>query len=152
MTKYARVASVTDIGKEVIAAHHPHLTHVRVDFVVRDNTPTANGKERWGSARKIGGLTAFLADSDEVGDEFFLIEIAGPVWNTLSSVERRALIDHELCHCHVELMDPDDSTSDLKLTLKKHDFEEFNAIIERHGLWRKDAEAMAATIDSVLEP
>lgn len=40
--------------------------------------------------------------------------------------QRRALVDHELCHCRLEGDDPE---------IVPHDIEEFNVIIQRHGVW-----------------
>ena len=151
-TKFTRLSSVTDLGKEVIREWHPHLIDVKVDFVLRDTVPMMGGKggkEIWGRAKKITGLNAFLNDPDDDG-EFFLIEISGPVWERLSHDERKALLDHELCHC-VIAVDEDDPEAEVKLKLKTHDLEEFREIVTRHGLWRPDIEAMATVIDGILE-
>jgi hypothetical protein len=138
------------MGEKVIKDYHPELDGIRVDFVLRDTTIMAGKKEIWGRAKKVTGLTAFLADSDETGDEFFLIEISQGIWDKLNEAERTALIDHELCHCVAERAG-EDPTSPATLKLRTHDFEEFHEIIKRHGLWRPDMEAAAATFDEVLE-
>lgn len=60
-------------------------------------------------------------------DYAFLICIAADTWPGLTAAQRTAVVDHELCHCVVDSDGP---------TTIGHDYEEFAAIIERHGLWR----------------
>ena len=52
-------------GHELIAEHHPHLLGPRVDFVFMDKTPKNKGKDTWGRAKKVSGLGAFLANSED---------------------------------------------------------------------------------------
>lgn len=55
-------------------------------------------------------------------------------WNLLTDSQRRALVDHELCHCGVK----DPGADEPEWTLRAHDIEEFKAVIERHGFWKSD--------------
>jgi hypothetical protein len=149
VTTFSYSTDAHKIGIALIKDHFPDLVDVRIDYVFRDNTPVAGGREVWGKARKVAGLAAFLADHDSdhpAGDDLFVIEFAKPIWDGLDDDTKRALVDHELCHCVVKV----DGT-DRKLMIKTHDVEEFREIIERHGLWRPEVEAMAASIDSILE-
>lgn len=75
---------------------------------------------------------------------FFVITIAQPIWELLDEAGRAALVDHELMHCDA-LWDKDGKT---KLAIKAHDFEGFNAEIERHGIWRHNAVGMARAMQN----
>jgi hypothetical protein len=62
---------------------------------------------------------------------FFVIVISADTWKRLDERQRRALVDHELCHCVVSY---DDDGMPV-LSTRTHDIEEFGSIIDRHGLW-----------------
>lgn len=145
MTSYRPPASVKRIATSLIAAHHQHLDDVRIEYVFRSKAAKSKGKEVWGTARKVTGLNAYLAQGlahdelplgDDV-DDLFAIEIAEDVWSKLNDKQRRALVDHELCHCTVDV----DDEGRVILGVVGHDLEEFVAIVERHGLWREDVES-----------
>ena len=136
------------LAVELIAAHHTHLRNVRIEFVFQAQESKVKGKETWGWARKIGGLSAFLATQPawDEGSPFFVVGIVWPVWERLNAKARRALVDHELCHCWVE----DEKT----LVLLGHDLEEFGDVVKRHGFWRADVERflrMTAQLNLPLE-
>jgi hypothetical protein len=50
------------------------------------------------------------------------------VWNLFNDAQRAALIDHELCHFR---KNKETGAYDAR----GHDLEEFNEIVERHGIW-----------------
>ena len=139
MPTYRPAPAVQRIADELIPKHHDHLVGQHIEYVFRDKHATSNGKEVWGKARKITGLNAYLAGDTAEGDEvedFFVVEIAEDVWALLEPAQRRALVDHELAHCTVDV---DEVTGDIEgISLVGHDLEEFKAIVERHGLWRPD--------------
>lgn len=68
---------------------------------------------------------------------------------------KETLIDHELCHPRV-LLDQDtglpcqDELGNVRYYNRRHDVEEFSCIIERHGVWKKDLEAMAKAMADAL--
>lgn len=64
-----------------------------------------------------------------------MIEINKQAWDPLNKKQKRALIDHELCHC---LWDVEKG-----LYMRTHDVEEFSEIIKRHGLWQPDVQLFA---------
>jgi hypothetical protein len=135
---------VREIAEELIEQHHPHLEYKTIEYLFRDDIPTQNGREVWGTAKKIGGQAAFLAKGKN--QPFFVITISEPAWVGLSTEQRRALVDHELMHCVAE---PDsDGVEQLKTV--GHDFEGFVAEIERYGLWRDNAKTMAQAMQPHL--
>lgn len=151
---YADAPEVEAIANTLIPLHHRHLASVPVRYIYRSEAASRNGKIVYGTAQKIGGRTAFLVGLDahvgvetDVGEPFFLVEIARDEWDEMSEDKRRALVDHELCHCVVET----DKDGLPALKLRGHDLEEFCDIVERHGLWRRDIEDFAKVAAQQLE-
>jgi hypothetical protein len=137
---YKPAPDVEKIARQLIHKHHPHLMKRRVEFAFTGKAPKNGTREVWGTARIVNGLSAFLANKDQVeefdadgmNEDFFVICISEPIWGLLSERRRKALVDHELCHCWVE--EKDDGGTCLKLV--HHDLEEFGAVVERWGVWR----------------
>ena len=152
MPEYTSAPDVAAIAETLIAQHHSHLDGIRVEFVFRDKAAKKNGKEVGGTARKVTGLNAFLArDGEQGGDyseDFFVIEIAEDIWTDLTPHQKRALVDHELMHCTIEL---DEKTDALKLGIRGHDIEEFAEIVQRHGVWSRDLVDFAAATKEQLD-
>lgn len=159
MTEYREAPVAATIARDLIAAHHEHLADARIEFVFRDKANKSHGRIVLGTARKVGGLNAYLAraittepEDLEPGPPFFLIELALDQWLELDDNGRRALVDHELCHC---LAAVDDETGELVLSTRGHDLEEFTEIVDRHGLWKADlarfADSVAAQIGQTLD-
>jgi len=136
--EYSPAPEVEEIAEDLIMSDHTHLATVRVEFIFASEEIKQNGKVVWGRAKKVTGLNAWLACERERRDakppeEFFVIEIVKPIWDQLDDKSRKALVDHELTHCEVDI-----DTS--KLSIRSHDLEEFTSIVQRYGLWRPDVE------------
>lgn len=149
---YRPAPEVKQIAEELISKYHQHLIDfdVRIEYIYIDKTPKTKGREVWGTCRKISSLNAFLANSQEYSDPFFVITISEPVWEILPLKSKIALVDHELCHAWAEAQqeeDTDGSEDVVKLSLNPHDLEEFVCIVRRHGLWREDVQAF---VDAAL--
>lgn len=146
---YRPAPAVARIASELIAKHHTDLDDVRIEYVFRSETAKSRGKEVWGQARKISGLNAYLSQEDgpteaESGDvDYFVVEISEPVWRELDAGQRKALVDHELCHLTTAF---NEETGDVTLKLRHHDVEEFRAVVIRHGLWRPDLSDFSAAL------
>ena len=165
MTAYRIAADVAKVAGKLIASipEHRHLSDVRVEYLFLDKPPTHGGKIVLGRARRVGGLGAVFANLDEhhagtvceAPRPFFVVEIAEPIWRELNADRRKALVDHELMHCRSER---NEVTGERVLKIRPHDFEEFAAILRRHGLWTaaaqdagaEVAEQLALAIDSVV--
>jgi hypothetical protein len=143
--KYRAAPEVKAIGQEIVREHHEHLLNTRIEYVFGDSVGNSGGKEVWGRARKKSGLDAMFAerhiprnyDQYDMVLGFFIIEIAEPIWLQLSMQHRRALVDHELCHCEVDF-----ETG--KLKIRPHYVEDFPQILRRHGLWKADLQVFGA--------
>lgn len=137
---YTHAHEVKRIAEELIDKHHDHLDGVKIEYVFLSQPPKDKGKELLGRAKKKSGLDAYLyataAESKNDPKDFFVIEISQPGWDILDQKQKRALVDHELCHLWVN--------EEGKLTMLPHDVEEFSQVIKRHGLYLADIEHFAA--------
>lgn len=155
---YAPAPQVENIAGKLIPKHHDHLADVGVEYVFRSEHAERHGHVVLGKARKVSGLNAFLVHRARIAslnatvqagdgpkvplqdtlatseEPFFVIEIAQDLWAVLDSGEREALIDHELSHCRTKL----NKDGEVVLFVAPHDLEEFNQVVERRGLWRKN--------------
>lgn len=133
---YTPAPEVQRIAERLIEKHHEHLRLVRIEYIFVTELVKKGGRLIWGDARKVSGLSAWLATPEnERSDEpnpFFVLEIILPMWNRLDEKQRLALVDHELSHF---------STDDAgKPVMVPHDLEEFTGVVQRHGLWRPEVE------------
>ena len=68
----------------------------------------------------------------------------------VTDLQRRAVLDHELCHAAVKLDDDRhpviDERGRVQYRIRKHDLEEFSTIAERYGCWKRDIEAFAKSL------
>lgn len=134
---YALAQEAQVLGEELIPKYHPHLATVRVEYVFNEAPMKSKGKELFARAKKKSGLDAFLfaPPTEDEPKPFFVIEINKQAWDVLNKKQKRALVDHELCHC---LWDVEKG-----LYMRTHDVEEFSEIIKRHGLWQPDVQLFA---------
>lgn len=147
---FSLAPEVAKIGRQLLAKNHDSaLQDERIEYLFRSEAATSNGRTVWGKARKVTGLNAFLASPDPASgpcteetpdvEQFFVIEIAYDVWATLTAKQKIALVDHELSHLKVGMNDK----GEIVLSLRAHDLEEFEDVVKRHGLWKKDVEHFA---------
>jgi hypothetical protein len=118
---------IVDLARELIDLYHSELKEVRIGLLVRDEAPISGGVATLGKARKVGPEEQALYDHPYD----FVIWFAKDQWVYLSQHQKRALVDHELCHCRISY----DKDGEQKLEIAKHDLEEFNVILERYGFW-----------------
>jgi len=138
-TRYFPAPEVKQVAEELIPVYHPTLVDARIEYVFCDKIAKRGGKDIWGTFRKVTNLNAYLGSPSFEQDSgyttpFFVMVIARPVWENLSTEKRKALVDHELCHGSLEY----NEEGDPKLGIVPHDLEEFSCIVKRYGLWRED--------------
>lgn len=109
------------MAQELIDEFHPWLKNARIGFMWRKEAPSSNSRTILGKARKVSDEQKVFLDYD------FVIWIAKDKFDQFELAQRRALVDHELCHC---------GWSDGECYIRKHDVEEFNIVIQRHGFWQ----------------
>lgn len=152
MSMWRKAPDVRAIAEDLIASvpEHEALIYARMEYLFIDKAPKSRGRLVLGRARRVGGLNSVLANLTKYESEvcqdpipFFVIEISEDTWRGLDDAGRRALVDHELCHCRIEL---DEALDDYVLSTRPHDLEEFAGIIRRHGLWYSAAEEMGSAV------
>lgn len=147
--QYFEAPEVAHVASDLIEKYHQHLIDhdVKIRYVFTDKTPKSNGKEIWGTCRKVSGLNAYLENGTPEGEPFFVITISKDIWDVLPKDKKSALVDHELCHAWAEIKKSkktkEESEENIQegtsqISIKPHDLEEFSCIVRRHGLWRED--------------
>lgn len=130
------------IADRLIVEHHRHLEGVRMEYIFQSEASRRNGRITFGTAQKVSGWKALLSTPDVADDpegtseglDYFLITIAHDMWLLMPSKARIALVDHELSHCAVDMLDDEK----VVLSMHSHEIEEFAGVLKRHGLWRID--------------
>lgn len=132
MAEWMPAPEVEAIAESLIEEidRHGDLAKARIEYVFIDKAPKSKGRQVWGRARKINGLSAHLAATVRPARfrepvPFFVVEISHDIWRALDERQRRALVDHELCHLWVD----EDDDGELVLGTAGHDVEEFCGVV-----------------------
>lgn len=144
MAKYYQPPkSVIELVESILRRYHEHLEDARIGVLFRDEAPqSGSGLATLGMAKKVS------PDAQAAGLQYdFIIWFAEDVWLQLTTEQRTALVDHELMHCEWVLRD-----GEFKARIRPHDFEEFNEIIARHGLWWPGAQETRQAIQAHTMP
>lgn len=115
----------------LVSEHHASdLAEARIALMWRyEVRPDRDGHVTLGKARKVSDRERQFHDHD------FVIELNHEAWQTvLDSAQRQALLDHELEHCG--RAEAEDGSS--VYYIRKHDVEEFRAVVKRNGIWKQD--------------
>ena len=115
---------VIHMAQELIDKYHHDLQSINIGFVFRDRNGTNRGRATLAACQKVPAQLKPYLDYD------FIIWISEQAWTVFSDKQRRALVDHELCHARTD--------EDEQPVLIGHDIEEFRVIIERYGYWKED--------------
>lgn len=138
--------------EEILQRDHGHLADAKIGIAWRMGWRSdTDGHMRLGQCRKRGDLDRELDGFD------FMLLLNKEAWPGLNETQKRALVDHELCHAQIVIdSDGNPKKNDrdrLVCRIKKHDTEEFRAVVERHGLWTADLEQIAqAAINDAKRP
>lgn len=145
LLKRVHAGEVTEpyaILEDVLENNHAHLKEAKVGIAWRLGWRiNTDGHLKLGQCRKRGDLDRELDGFD------FIVLLNKEAWPTLNPKQKRAVIDHELCHAQI-VIDSDgqpkkNDRDRLVCRIKGHDTEEFRAVVERHGLWTADLEKLA---------
>lgn len=118
---------VVELVEEIRDLWHEHLEFTNIGILMRAEAPRSKGMVTMGAVKRAPEELRVYGKHIDV-----ILWLAGDVWETLTEEQRRALVDHELCHLR--------RSNSGDIIIVGHDFEEFNAVIRRHGLWWQDAE------------
>lgn len=137
---YKPTRDVIELVETVMRRHHESLEDARIGVLFRDEAQMIGNN-------KVGGEAKRVKDIERAAglDYHFILIFAKDVWRELAPHQREALVDHELCHCLYD-------AADEKARIRPHDFEEFNEIIERHGLWWPGAQETQRAIQAHTLP
>lgn len=132
---------------EIISAAHEDLASAKIALAWCTSwVPDADGHVTIGKCKRASDLDRELADFD------FIILLRRSFWldDRVTDGQRRALLDHELCHAGVRLDAHGDPAKDdrgrIIYRTRKHDIEEFTDIVARHGTYKADLEAFAKAL------
>lgn len=133
------------ILRDFISECHHHLDEAKIAMAWHSGyKPNADGRTVLGKCKKGSDLDKALHGYD------FVIILNKETWNAegFGIKQKRALIDHELCHAQVAT----DKNGEVKrdtmgrkvYRTRKHDLEEFQDVVTRHGCYLKDIQEFAA--------
>jgi hypothetical protein len=124
MTEYYKAIEVADIARELIKDYHPALGEAKIVYLFRDKAPKSKGKVVWGTTKKTSPIEKALTGYD------FVIWVSEDIWVEIDANKKHALVDHELSHCGLD--------ENGNWIIYSHDFEGFNAVLQRYGFWQDD--------------
>ncbi len=132
---------------EIVFAHHEHLKPARIALAwCLTWQPDVDGRVKLGQCKKSSDLDRELVAFD------FVILLRRAFWRDerVSDAQRRALLDHELCHAARQNDKHGDPAVDERgravWRIRRHDIEEFSEIVERHGIYSRDLENLAGAL------
>ena len=134
---------VVELANKIVNAHHPLLRPVNIRYLLTEDKMTSKGRDVWAKIKKASPMETYLGH----GAEFILI-VCEQSWEMLDKAQRKALIDHELCH--IESTESE-TTGDVTHRIRGHDIEEFYEILARHGAWTEGHERAFKQFDLPLE-
>lgn len=131
----------------LIEQYHTDLTNARIALAWNLSwKPDADGVKKLGKCKKASDLDRELAAWD------FVICLSQEFWADagVNDGQRRALLDHELCHAAIRV-DRDgeplrDERGRIVYRMRKHDIEEFSEVVARHGIYKRDLERFAVAL------
>jgi hypothetical protein len=135
-----------DLLDELIEQHHDHLRTARIALAWCTSwRPDADGRVTLGMCKKASDLDREVAPFD------FVILLSRAFWKeeAVTDIQRRALLDHELCHAEVKLVNgepQEDERGRVVYRTRDHDIEEFSEIVERYGCYKRDLEKFAQAL------
>lgn len=131
---------------ELIEKHHSDLRNAKIALAWCTSWKAdVDGRMTIGKCRRASDLDRELSDFD------FIILLSQTFCLYATDDQRRALIDHELCHAALKTDKYGEPVEDERgrkvYRTRRHDLEEFACIVERHGTYKRDlalfAQAMA---------
>lgn len=143
LSKYELISLETETGKDIFKIireltneHHEELRQATIlPAWMIGNKHDRDVRLVLGRMKKATEL-----EREAHGADAFLL-INQEAWPRFDDRQKRALIDHELEHLTVSLnpntLEPNlDGHGKIRYRMRKHDVEEFQAIINRHGCWK----------------
>jgi hypothetical protein len=137
--------------RELVGAYHTELRNARIALAWNLAwQPDVDGRMKLGMCRKASDLDREIGGCEPFD---FVIILRREFWQDthVTDRQRRALLDHELCHATIKLDEHGEPAVDergrLVYRTRKHDLEEFVEIGERYGCWKKDITEFARAVE-----
>lgn len=131
MESFFEAPDVAEVASSLINSipEHSALRGVKIAYLFTDK------KQKDGATDKIDWAYAKLVPKElRASDDsmpWFIIVVNQYVWQELDETERKALIDHELCHCQIKI----NKDGYRMPSMKNHDYSDFGGVIARYGAW-----------------
>lgn len=130
---------------DVRTLHHGDTKQARIALAWRLRTKAdKDGRIKLGQCIKVSDLHREFADYD------FIITLNRDFWEdtVVTDAQRSALLDHEMMHAAPSYNGESgehevDERGRFLFRVRGHDFEDFNDIIQRHGIWKRDLQRLA---------
>jgi hypothetical protein len=133
--------------RELIDNYHAELRSARIALAWNLSwKPDVDGRVTLGKCKKASDLDRELYQFD------FVIMLQYEFWQDaeVTDEQRRALLDHELSHAAPKMGDDGEQVEDERgrkvWRMRKHDIEEFSAVVQRHGTYKRDLEHFAQAL------
>lgn len=149
-----RKVSVYVVAERLIEQYHEHLADAKIAIAWRYGwKANADGRVVLGQAKKGSDLDREMHGFDFV----ILLNHEAVNGGSLNDKQIEAVIDHELCHCQVSKDQNGERKTDengrVVYRIRKHDIEEFQEIVARHGCWKDELEKfVGAALESKKLP
>lgn len=137
--------------RELVGAYHRELINARIALAWNLAwSPDVDGRLKLGMCKRVADLEREVAD---LGAYDFVIILRREFWQDphTGDTQRRALLDHELCHAAVKLDDAGEPVIDERgravYRMRRHDLEEFQEIADRYGCWKRDIAEFARALE-----
>lgn len=141
---YSQMYALLD---SLVSSHHDELVDAKIALAWCTSwKPDVDGRVTLGKCKKASDLDRELSEWD------FIILLRRQFWldTLVKDEQRKALLDHELCHATVKMdkfLEPVVDARGRKIwRVRKHDIEEFGCIVERYGCYKRDLEQFAASL------
>jgi len=121
--------TVEALAKPIISQYHTHLINCKIAYIYRNKPMVSAGRAVFATAQKCSALIRDLCKISGGEGYDFIITINYESWNLLTDDQKKAVLDHELCHCLVD----ENENGDIKLSIAPHEINEFSIIVARWG-------------------
>lgn len=117
--------------KAMRAKHYSKFEEAKIITLMRLG-PWTN----WGTIQRVGKMQRRAGiDAD------YILTLNGDAWVKMSDKQKKALVDHELYHMKKKI-----TKKGVAFILRKHDVEEFVAIVKRYGDWSPGLKELRAVL------
>lgn len=143
--EYQEMPEAVDIVRKLVMSHHADALDEAHIVVVGTPQESTSPDQHTARIRVAKPMEKFLlARSKERAD--YIIEIVIDLWNGHTPPDQERILDHELCHALGR-----DEKGRYRIR-RRHDVEEFDDILRRHGAWTPQLERFVGIAQQIRLP